>query len=286
LVLLTYLLFLCDGLIHWQGTVLFLDGVLSINIPVLFGEFILISLTFLIILLTLYTLAKAELYLIFITNVLGFTFLWQSQDWIVTVIAWELFNLSLYLLVSINSNTEASLSASIKYFLLSALSTSFLLLGVALLYGLTGSTNYDIIHALLSFPLDNTNHSLSSFSLFNSFISSIGSSSFLYLLPVTLIVLTFLFKLGAAPFYNWSPDLYDSIPTPITLWMTTVVKFSLLFFLIQPSLFLFTRNAHSLFLLSGLFSLIVGSLGLGAQWRIKRFLAYSAISHLGFILLA
>jgi NADH-quinone oxidoreductase subunit N len=285
MILLAYLLFLCEGLAHWQSAVLFLDGILSINIPELFSEFFLISLTFLIVLLTLYTLARAELYLIFITNVLGFTFLWQSQDWIVTVIAWELFNLSLYLLVSINSNTEASLSASIKYFLLSALSTSFLLLGVALLYGLTGSTNYDTIHALLSFPLEIDNHYHSSVSLFNTFINS-TNSTFLYLLPVTLIVLTFLFKLGAAPFYNWSPDLYDSIPTPITLWMTTVVKLSLLFFLIQPSLFLFTSNAHSLFLLSGILSLIVGSLGLGAQWRIKRFLAYSAISHLGFILLA
>lgn len=263
LVLLAYFFFIGDSLYHWQGIVLFMDGLLSIGIPVLLSSCFLIFLTLLVVLLTT-SLAKASFYLILMTNILGFLYLWQSHDWIVTVIAWELFNLSLYLLVSIHCHSYAALSASIKYFLLSALSTSFLLLGVAFFYGLTGSTNYDI------------NSLLFSFEPFNSYLS----------FPVTFIVLTLLFKLGAAPFYNWSPDLYDSIPTPITVWMTTIVKLSLLLFLIQPCIFLLTSSAHSLFLLSGLLSLIVGSLGLSAQWRIKRFLAYSAISHLGFLLLA
>jgi NADH-quinone oxidoreductase subunit N len=187
-----------------------------------------------------------------------------------------------------NSKTEAALSASIKYFLLSALSTSFLLLGVALLYGITGSTNYDSINAALSLSegkcyseglsiilptIDNTTDNLVNY----------------HWLPITLIVLTLLFKLGAAPFYNWSPDLYDSIPTPITVWMTTIVKISILLFIAQPSIIKLLLGlehpaVETLFIIAGILSLIVGSVGLGAQWRMKRFLAYSAISHLGFIL--
>ena len=90
---------------------------------------------------------RPELYLLILSNVLGLIYMISSNDWLITVIAWELFNLSLYLLVSINSDAEAALSAAIKYFLLSALTTTFLLLGVALLYALTGSTHYDHIRS-------------------------------------------------------------------------------------------------------------------------------------------
>lgn len=69
-----------------------------------------------------------------------------GHDWLITVVAWELFNLSLYLLTSINCESEAALSAAIKYFILSALTTTFLLLAVALLYALTGSTHFDSLN--------------------------------------------------------------------------------------------------------------------------------------------
>jgi len=99
-------------------------------------------------------------------------------------------------LVSIHSSSEAALSAAIKYFLLSALTTTFLLLAVALLYALTGGTHYD-----------------------NLSVSMINKESM-------LMLVTFLFKLGGAPFHNWAPDLYDGVPTTITAWMTHVPKFA------------------------------------------------------------
>ena len=92
---------------------------------------------------------KAETYIILLTNLLGITFLLHSNDWILTIISWEIFNMSLYLLVSLRSENEAGLSASLKYFLLSALSTTLLLLGVCILYYKTGSTNYEIINISL-----------------------------------------------------------------------------------------------------------------------------------------
>ena len=81
-------------------------------------------------------------------------------------------------------------------------------------------------------------------------------------------------------------DLYDSIPTHITAWMTIIVKVSILLFIAQSSIVMILHHAGPLFIITGVLSLIVGSVGLSAQWRIKRFLAYSAISHLGFLLLA
>ena len=148
---------------------------------------------------------RPELYLLILSNVLGLIYMISSNDWLITVVAWELFNLSLYLLVSINSDAEAALSAAIKYFLLSALTTTFLLLGVALLYALTGSTHYD--HISLSFSMMNAD----------------GLSWPIFPVMIGMIV-TFLFKLGAAPFHNWAPDLYDGVPTTITAWMTNLPK--------------------------------------------------------------
>jgi len=144
---------------------------------------------------------RPEIYLLILSNVIGLIYLISSNDWLITVVAWELFNLSLYLLVSINSDAEAALSAAIKYFLLSALTTTFLLLAVALLYALTGSTHYD--HLTLSFTM-------------------MADPSFSW--PLMLMIVTFFFKLGAAPFHNWAPDLYDSVPTTITAWMTHIPK--------------------------------------------------------------
>lgn len=241
-----------------------MDGLLSVAKQKLFSY---LFLNYIIIMAVFQTtsITKDSLYLILMTNVLGIFYFLQSHDWIISIIAWEQQNISLYLLVCTQCNSFATLSASIKYFLLSALATSFFLLGVTLLYMFTTSTNYDI-NFLISFFLNPLDYDL--------------------LLPISFIALTFLFKLGAAPFYNWSPDLYDSLPTPITVWMIIVVKLAILLFLIQPFIFLFIRSVLFLFFISGILSVLVGSFGLIAQFKIKRLLAYSAISHLGYILLA
>jgi len=107
-----------------------------------------------------------------------------------------------------------------------------------------------------------------------------------YYLPLGLMLVTFLFKLGAAPFHQWVPDLYDGVPTPITAWMTHIPKIAVLIFMINISQIGILTNLEPFLLLTGGLSMIIGSLGLGSQYRIKRFLAYSAISHLGFLILA
>lgn len=259
----------------------------------------------------------SELYLILLTNILGISALLASNDWQATIISWELFNLSLYLLVSLNSFSESSLSASQKYFLLSALSTAFLLQGVAIIYYTVGSTNYDnisisiaqLIHINDS-HIQSTMGTASTSPLFQSaFFNPLGLISIAFM----LILITLLFKLSAAPLHNWAPDLYDGLHTNISTWMIIIPKItvlSLLFFL-SKDLFLLSNLydgsllSHSLnnistsaqhigtsnpfellLLITGTLSLLVGTIALNNQWKVKRFFAYSGVSHVGFILLA
>jgi NADH-ubiquinone oxidoreductase chain 2 len=215
---------------------------------------------------------KSETYLIVLTNILGSILLLYSYDWIMTILSWELFNLSLYLLVSINyGGSESSLSAALKYFLLSALSTGLLFLGIFFIYMVTGSTQYDAINLVLVY--DNMNPYL-----------NIGFA---------LILGSILFKLAAAPLHSWAPDLYDAIPTNLTMYMMIIPKISVLFLLgtlVQMGIFdsqlINSPESYSILSCTAILSILIGSIGLISQLRIKRFLAYSGISHLGFILIA
>lgn len=214
---------------------------------------------------------KTEKYIILLTNIQGITFLINSNDWILTIISWEVFNMSLYLLVSLKSESEAGLSASLKYFLLSALSTTFLLLGVCIQYYITGSTNYEIINTVVIEQKRSGE---------NKYIE-IASSQVLF---------TILFKLSAAPFYQWAPDLYENIETKITMWMIIMPKLAVLCFLYSLSsffsLFLELSSVQLILIASATLSLFIGCVALNNQWYIKRFFAYSGISHVGFMLFA
>lgn len=264
LLVISYLGFIIDALIHWHGDIVFMDGLCHINPLILVGEVYLMGLIIAIIHLQSLYSKRPELYLLVLSNVIGQIYLISSNDFTITICAWELFNLSLYQLASINCESERSQSAAIKYFLLSALTTTFLLLAVALLYAYTGSTHYDSI----------------------SLSQAVSPDSWPYYLPLGQMMVTFLFKLGAAPFHQWVPDLYDGVPTPITAWMTHIPKIAVLIFQISIYPLGILTNLEPLLLLAGSLSMIIGSIGLGGQYRIKRFLAYSAISHLGFQILA
>ena len=201
-----------------------------------------------------------ETFFIQFTCIIGFIYLISATDWTMTLISWELFNLSLYLLVTLYS-TSHSLPASLKYFLLSALSTSFFFLAIVFIYFSTGATSYHSLHILSSyFDLD------------------------LFLSPYFFILLTLLFKLGAAPLHNWAPDLYDSLTLNSVLWMITIPKFLVLLFLFHIQLKMPSFSYHYLLYLFASCSAIFGCLGLITQFRIKRFFAYSSITNLGFIL--
>jgi NADH-ubiquinone oxidoreductase chain 2 len=231
---------------------------------------------------------------------LGASLLISSSDLISMYLSIELQSFSLYVLSTLYKNSELSTSAGLKYFLLGGLSSCLILFGAGLIYAYTGLTNFESIYSFISIYSIEVNNNLLQ-NIYPIFIEEYTTSIFLGFI---FIFVGFLFKVAAAPFHNWSPDVYDDTPTIVTIWLTLIPKISILILLLelhihidlidQLSLFgqlnLFSFNidtiTKNLLLISSLLSLIIGSVVGLAQNRIKRLLAYSTISHIGYILLA
>lgn len=219
-----------------------------------------------------------EYSLIIVFIIYGGIFLISTADIISVFLSIELQSYGLYILSTIYRDSEPATASGLTYFLLGGLSSCFILLGSALLYVNTGTTNLDNIYVITSI----------------NEISSLSTSMYLFqphYFHISLIIMTvgFLFKVSAAPFHFWSPDVYDGIPTIVTTFVAIMAKISIFIFFLE--LVYYTEYSYlsfswkNIFILSSLFSLIIGSvLGL-TQSRIKRLFAYSTISHVGFILL-
>ena len=238
-----------------------------------------------------------EYSLIVLFIIIGGVFLVSCFDLISIFLAIELQSYGLYLLCSIYRDSEKATSAGLTYFLLGGLSSCFILLASSLLYGNSGNTGFDGLYVInnISSASDNASNITDSFSL--SYKS--------YYINSALIIMSvgFLFKVTAAPFHFWSPDVYDAIPTIVTTFVAIFAKISIFILLLElvhyttnllNSNFGVISNQDSFsnfywtftLLMSSLLSLIIGSvLGL-TQFRVKRLYAYSTISHVGFILLA
>ena len=221
--------------------------------------------------------------LILLFIVIGAVFLVSTSDLVSIFLSIELQSYGLYLLSTIYRNSEQATSGGLTYFLLGGLSSCFILLGTSLLYANSGTTNLDGLYVITSLS-DLTNENTTNMLYWYKS----------YYINFSLLILSvgFLFKVSAAPFHFWSPDVYDGIPTIVTTFVAIVAKVSIFIFLLElvhytsNSLFAFKFSWTSSLLVSSLFSLIIGTvLGL-TQFRIKRLLAYSTISHVGFILLA
>jgi NADH-ubiquinone oxidoreductase chain 2 len=246
-----------------------------------------------------------EYSLIVLFSTFGASLLISSADLISMYLSIELQSFGLYILATLYRDSESATSAGLKYFLLGGLSSCLILLGAGLIYTFTGLTNFESIYSLISVS--------------DSYNIIQGLS-----LGLILIFVGFLFKIAAAPLHNWAPDVYDDSPTIVTIWLTIMPKISILIFLLEiqtqignvkngniysitseletlkeinsiNSNILLTKNIinenisyliKNLLLISSLLSLIIGTLVGLAQTKIKRLLAYSTISHIGFILLA
>jgi NADH-ubiquinone oxidoreductase chain 2 len=226
-----------------------------------------------------FTIIEYALIIIFVIT--GATLLLSSGDLGSIYLSIELQSFSLYIISSIHRNSESSTGSALTYFLLGGLSSCFILLGIALIYANTGITNTESIYSLI---LDTKNYSY----YFIWYTNMYMFYSFL------LIAVGFLFKIAAAPLHWWSPYVYDGVPTIVTIFIANLGKISILILFMElvhytTTLLYTTTQAYSWISslsLSCLLSLIIGTiLGL-TQKRIKKLLAYSTISHIGFILLA
>lgn len=221
--------------------------------------------------------------LIILFIITGAVFLVSTSDLVSIFLSIELQSYGLYLLSTLYRNSELATSGGLTYFLLGGLSSCFILLGTSLLYANSGTTNLDGIYVITS--LSDTG-------------SDMGTSAVYWYRPyyinMSLLILSvgFLFKVSAAPFHFWAPDVYDAIPTVVTTFVGIVAKISIFIFLLElvhytnNSLFTSQFSWTTSLLVSSLLSLIVGTIVGLTQFRIKRLLAYSTISHVGFILLA
>ena len=227
-----------------------------------------------------YSIIEYSLVIIFIIT--GAVFLMSTADLVSIFLAIELQSYGLYILSTIYKDSESSTASGLTYFLLGGMSSCFILFGSAILYANSGTTNLDNIYLINSITNTQENSWL---------VTPLYESSYIQLALIIMAV-GFLFKVSAAPFHFWSPDVYDGIPTIVTTYVAIVPKISIFIFFLE--LVYYTESFSfdlsfswkNILLLSSLLSLIVGSvLGL-TQFRIKRLFAYSTISHVGFILLS
>lgn len=241
---------------------------------------------------------KSEYSIIALFTVVGGVLLITSNDLVSMYLSIELQSFGLYVLATIYRDSQAATYAGLKYFLLGGLSSGFILLGSSIIYAYTGVTNLESIYLLISVPTG----SLSSDINLESNSGTILSLLSFKFVEIGLLVMTvgFLFKVASAPFHNWAPDVYDGVPTKVTTWLAIMAKISILTFLLDlvigsmgqgplnadlENSFLSSSLAN-LMLIAALLSLLVGTIVGLAQSRIKRLLAYSTISHVGFLLLA
>jgi NADH-quinone oxidoreductase subunit N len=212
-----------------------------------------------------------EYYIIVLLAVFSLLFLASATDLISIYLCLEMQSLCFYILASFNRYSVFSTEAGLKYFVLGAFASCLFLFGSSLLYGITGTTN------------------LSNFALLFSEGLSVELDLSIFFLGIIFLLITLLFKLTAAPFHIWSPDVYEGSPLNSTIIFVLVPKiiFLLLIFrLFYSSFFIFFSDFRNLFLICGILSVLLGSFLALRQKRLKKLLIYSSISHVGFILLA
>lgn len=235
---------------------------------------LMILLTFLILTLskdyfTRFSDQVAEYFALFLFSLVGALIVVTFYNLTMLFIGLEIMSVALYILAGIRKSDYSSNEASLKYFLMGAFSTGFLLFGIALLYGATATFSVEGIQAYLS--------------------QSEGAVSPLFYGGILFLIIGLAFKVGAAPFHFWVPDVYDGSPTLITIFMSTVVKvasiaaFFRLFWLCAGPLQEFWGPV---LLVISVLTLFIGNITALMQQSFKRMLTYSSVSHVGYMLFA
>ena len=205
-----------------------------------------------------------EYYALILFGVVGMTLMSSAIELVLIFIALEISSISTYILTGFRRNEASSSESSLKYFLLGSFATAFFLYGVALMFGATGSTNIDVIsQKLQSAPVE-----------------------LLVYAAMAMMLVGLGFKVAAAPFHVWTPDVYEGAPAPIVGLMSTAPKAAAFAVLLRV---VFTINAPGRFGLlwaTAALSMTLGNVGALVQSNVKRLLAYSSIAHAGYLLMA
>ncbi len=210
---------------------------------------------------------QGEFYALIVFGAVGMCLLTGAVELLLVFIALEISSISTYILAGYRKETGRGPEAAIKYFLLGSFATGFLLYGIALIFGATGTTQiYEIAHLAPSAP----NHSL-------------------VLASLALMLVGILFKVSAAPFHVWTPDVYEGAPSPVVALLSTAPKAAAFALLLRVVYEMFP-SLHSLWApllwTVAVLSMTVGNLAALRQQNVKRMLAYSSIAHAGYLLAA
>ena len=201
--------------------------------------------------------------ILILSSILGMLVMISSNDLMLFYIGLELQSLALYVLASFNRDQLKSSESGLKYFVLSALSSGLLLYGCSLIYGFSGSTNFDMIS------------------------NTVNSNHYGLTFGIVFILVGLSFKISAVPFHMWAPDVYEGSPTPVTLFFSVVPKIAALTvfirFLYIPFINMMDQWQPIIIFLS-IASMIFGAIAAIGQKNLKRLIAYSSISHIGYAL--
>lgn len=210
----------------------------------------------------------AEYYTMILFSLIGIIVMVSFHNLVMLFVGIEIMSVSLYVLAGIRKDDYKSNEASLKYFLMGAFSTGFLLFGITLLYGASASFDLSVIQ---QYVVNNT------------------EISPLFYSGITLMIIGLCFKIGAAPFHFWTPDVYEGSPTLITTFMSTVVKvagFAAFVRLFQTCFYPLHDYWTPVLMVIAIITLFVGNITALYQHSFKRMLAYSSISHVGYMLFA
>lgn len=211
-------------------------------------------------------LMRGEYYLLTLFSVLGMMIMVSGNSLLVIYLGLELLSLSLYALVALQRDSNAASEAAVKYFVMGGLASGFLLYGVSLIYGMTGSI---LIPDISQYLINNDSNLMIKFGL-------------------VFIVVGIAFKFGAAPFHMWLPDIYHGSPSSITAYISSVPKiaaFGMAFRILEGAFGNNSADWTSMIMIVAMLSIVLGNIVALVQTNLKRMLSYSAIAHIGYFLL-
>ncbi len=212
-----------------------------------------------------------EFHALVLFALVGMMFMTMAEDIIIMFLGLEILSVALYVLAGIDIKDEGSNESSVKYFLMGSFSSGFLLYGIAFFYGATGSTNLAIIA---------------------KYIQQNGLLQNIYIpIAMIMVLVGFGFKVSAAPFHMWTPDVYQGAPLVVTAFMSTAPKAAAFLAMVKIFLSITTLGAaslwlHKIFFLLAILTMTIGNILALSQHDLKRILAYSSIAHVGYMLIA
>ncbi len=210
---------------------------------------------------------KGEYYILGLFGVLGMMVMVSAYSLLLVFLGLELMSLAMYAMVAVHRDDIRASEAAMKYFVLGAMASGLLLYGMSMLYGVTGTFDLAAIHQAI--------------------LTGTASDTAL-LFALVFMVAGLVFKVGAAPFHMWLPDVYDGAPTGVTLYLAAAPKIAALALLLRlfgDAMALMLADWQAILIVFAVLSLFIGNVVAIAQTSFKRMLAYSTISHVGFILL-